>query len=184
MVPHFPRDMVPLLRCNTDAGELTLAEELRTDADGVLDAVLRCKICRAEYRIADGIALLLPGQLSSEARHEMRIRDDRHHCTNRVRSYLRPMVGDRSSPTSWKFPRICMNFKPRPQVLFWSLPAATVALRRSSLKPARGFSPSIFPLTPCGFLPSDYRPAPRLDASRRTSTNFISPAAPSIVLSL
>jgi SAM-dependent methyltransferase len=83
MVPHFPRDMVPLLRCNTDAGELTLAEELRTDADGVLDAVLRCKICRAEYRIADGIALLLPGQLSSEASHEMRIRDTiDYRCTN------------------------------------------------------------------------------------------------------
>jgi len=83
MVLHFPRDMVPLLRCNTDAGELALAEELRADADGVLDAVLRCKICGADFRIEDGIACLLPDKLSSEARHEMHIRDTiDYHCTN------------------------------------------------------------------------------------------------------
>ncbi len=58
-VPHFPRDMVPLLRCNTDAGELALIEELRADADGLLDAVLRCKICRAAFRIEEGIALFV-----------------------------------------------------------------------------------------------------------------------------
>jgi len=35
MVPQFPRDMVPLLRCNNDAGELAIAKELRGDDHGV-----------------------------------------------------------------------------------------------------------------------------------------------------
>ena len=93
---HFPRDMVPLLRCNTDAGELSLAEELRADADGILNAVLRCKICGADYRIEDGIACLLPDQLSSEARHEMRIRDTiDYDCTN-PSPFVPPSEGWRS----------------------------------------------------------------------------------------
>lgn len=83
MVPYFPRDMVPLLRCNNDGGELELAEELRVDSDGILDAVLRCKVCGVDFRIEEGIARLLPDQLSSEARHEMRIRDTiDYDCTN------------------------------------------------------------------------------------------------------
>jgi len=83
MSNHFPRDMVPLLRCNIDAGRLALAEELRGDADGVLDAVLHCEICATDFRIEEGIACLLPDQLSSEARHEMSIRDAiDYDCTN------------------------------------------------------------------------------------------------------
>jgi len=95
-VPPFPRDMVPLLRCNTDAGELALAEELRAAADGVFDAVLRCKICRDEYRIADGIALLLPDQLSSEARHEMGIRDTIDYDCRNPSPFVPPPDGWRS----------------------------------------------------------------------------------------
>jgi len=95
-VLHFPRDMVSLLRCNDDAGELALAEELRADADGVLDAVLRCKICGADFRIEDGIACLLPDKLSSEARHEMHIRDTiDYDCTNPT-SFVPPPDGWRS----------------------------------------------------------------------------------------
>ena len=75
MVPQFPRDMVPLLRCNNDAGELAIAKELRGDDHGVLDAVLRCKGCGAEFRTEDGIARLLPNQLSPEDKQEMSIRD-------------------------------------------------------------------------------------------------------------
>jgi SAM-dependent methyltransferase len=83
MVNQFPRDMVPLLGCNIDSGELGLAEEVRGDADGVLDAVLRCKTCGAESRIQDGIACLLPGQLTEEDKHEMSIRDTiDYDCTN------------------------------------------------------------------------------------------------------
>ncbi len=49
MVPQFPGDMVPLLRCNNDAGELAIAKELRGDDHGVLDAVLRCKGCEPNF---------------------------------------------------------------------------------------------------------------------------------------
>ena len=63
--------MVPYLRCNIDSGELALGEEVRSNADGVLDAVLRCKTCGAEFRIEDGIACLLPDQLTEEDKHEM-----------------------------------------------------------------------------------------------------------------
>ena len=41
LVHHFPKDMVPLLRCNNDAGELTIVEQLRGGGDGIMDAVLR-----------------------------------------------------------------------------------------------------------------------------------------------
>jgi SAM-dependent methyltransferase len=88
--------MVPLLRCNNDAGELAIAQELRGDGDGVLDAVLRCKICDAEFRIEDGIALLLPNQISPEDKHEMSIRDRiDYDCTN-PGSFVPPPQGWRS----------------------------------------------------------------------------------------
>jgi len=83
MVRQFPRDMVPLLRCNNDAGELAITKELAGNGDGLLNAVLRCKTCGAEFRIEDGIALLLPNQLSPEDKHEMGIRDAvDYDCTN------------------------------------------------------------------------------------------------------
>jgi SAM-dependent methyltransferase len=83
MVNQFPRDMVPLLRCNIDSGELTLAKELQVVADGVLDALLHCRICGAEYRIENGVACLLPDWLTPEDKHEMSIRDTiDYDCTN------------------------------------------------------------------------------------------------------
>jgi SAM-dependent methyltransferase len=96
MVNQFPRDMVPLLRCHIDSGELALAGELRSDADGVLDAVLHCETCGAEFRIEDGIACLLPDQLTPEDRHEISIRDTiDYDCTN-PGSFLPPAEGWRS----------------------------------------------------------------------------------------
>jgi SAM-dependent methyltransferase len=83
MACPFPRDMVPLLRCNSDAGELAVAEALRCDGDAVWDAILRCKICGAEFRIEEGIARLLPNHLTPEDQHEMNIRDTIDYvCTN------------------------------------------------------------------------------------------------------
>jgi len=96
MVNQFPRDMVPLLRCNIDSGELALAEEVRSDADGVWDAVLRCKACGAEFRIEHGIARLLPDRLTPEDQHEMSIRDTiDYDCTN-PSSFVPPAEGWRS----------------------------------------------------------------------------------------
>ena len=83
MVHPFPRDMVPLLRCSDDAGELAIAKELRDDGIGLLDAILRCKICGAEFPVEDGIARQLPSRLSPEDKNEMRIRDTiDYDCTN------------------------------------------------------------------------------------------------------
>jgi SAM-dependent methyltransferase len=83
MVQQFPRDMVSLLRCNNDAGELAIAKEFRGGGDGILNAVLSCQTCGAEYGIEDGIALLLPHRLRPEDKHEMSIRDAiDYDCTN------------------------------------------------------------------------------------------------------
>jgi SAM-dependent methyltransferase len=95
-VNKFPRDMVHLLRCNNDAGELTLTKELLGDADGALDGVLCCQICGAEFRIENGIACLLPHQLTEEDKHEMSIRDAiDYDCTN-PSSFVPPPDGWRS----------------------------------------------------------------------------------------
>ncbi len=93
---RFPRDMVALLRCNVDAGELTLAEESLDDSRGVLNAALRCKSCGAEYRIEDGIARLLPDLLSREARHEMSIRDTIDYDCTDPKPFVPPTEGWRS----------------------------------------------------------------------------------------
>ena len=83
MPNQFPRDMVALLCCSTDSGELVLVKELRADCAGLLDAVLRCRICGSEFRIENGIARLLPDQLTVEDKHEMSIRDAiDYDCTN------------------------------------------------------------------------------------------------------
>src|SRR6202521_2093966 len=97
MVHQFPRDMVSLLRCNKDRGELAIAKELRGDGDGVLDAVLRCKSCRAEFRIEDGIARLLPNQLSPEDKHEMNIRDTIDYDFTNPVPFVPPPEGWRSA---------------------------------------------------------------------------------------
>jgi len=96
MVPQFPRDMVPLLRCNKDAGELAIAKELQGDGGGVLDAVLRCKICGVEFRIEDGIARLLPNQLSPEDKREMSIRDTIDYDFTNPGPFVPPPEGWRS----------------------------------------------------------------------------------------
>jgi SAM-dependent methyltransferase len=96
MVNQFPRDMVPLLRCNIDSGELMLAEEMRGDAQGVWEAVLRCKTCAAEFRIEDGIACLLPDRLTPENKHEMSIRDTIDYDCRNPGSFLPPAEGWRS----------------------------------------------------------------------------------------
>jgi SAM-dependent methyltransferase len=88
--------MVSMLRCNMDAGELALAEESSFDADGVLNAALRCKICKTEYRIEDGIACLLPDQLTPENKHEMSIRDTIDYNFTQTSPFIPPAEGWRS----------------------------------------------------------------------------------------
>jgi SAM-dependent methyltransferase len=83
MVQPFPKDMVPLLRCNNDAGEVSIASELRGDGNGVIDGILRCRVCGAEFPIEDGIARFLPNQLRPEDILEIKIRNTvDYDCTN------------------------------------------------------------------------------------------------------
>ena len=96
-VKSFPVDMVPLLRCNKDAGELAIAKELLCDNAGVLDAVLRCKTCGIEFRITDGIARLLPNQLTPEDEHEMSIRDKVDYDDKNYGPFVPPPDGWRST---------------------------------------------------------------------------------------
>jgi ubiquinone/menaquinone biosynthesis C-methylase UbiE/uncharacterized protein YbaR (Trm112 family) len=96
MAHQFPRDMVPLLRCIQDHGELVIAHELKCAADGVLDAVLRCKTCDGEFRIEDGIARLLPKKLTLEDQHEMNIRNAIDYDCSNPGSFLSPPDGWRS----------------------------------------------------------------------------------------
>jgi SAM-dependent methyltransferase len=79
----FPRNLLPLLRCSYDAGELAVVQEVQANAEGLWDASLSCKQCAAEYRIEEGIARLLVANLSPEDQHEMAIRDTvDYDCTN------------------------------------------------------------------------------------------------------
>src|SRR5580765_3771561 len=96
MVHPFPMDMVPLLRCNKDTGELAFANRLQGDGDGVLDGVLLCKTCGAEFRIERGIAHLLPNQLSPEDRLEMGIRDTIDYDLRKTGPFVPPAEGWRS----------------------------------------------------------------------------------------
>jgi SAM-dependent methyltransferase len=96
MLHQFPIDMVPLLRCNNDAGELAIGRQLRGDGEGILDAVLRCEICGAEFCIENGIARMLPDQLSPEDQHEMSIRDSIDYVCTNPGPFLPPPDGWRS----------------------------------------------------------------------------------------
>jgi SAM-dependent methyltransferase len=96
MAGQFPCDMVPLLRCNMDAGQLAFDEQPPHDADGVFSAVLRCKICGTEYRIERGIACLLPDQLTLENKHEMSIRDAIDYDCTKPSPFIPPAEGWRS----------------------------------------------------------------------------------------
>lgn len=72
---EFPWEFVPVLRCSRDAGLLVVAENLRSNSRGILEARLRCEWCAHEYAIQDGIARLLYGELTPENAHEIVIRD-------------------------------------------------------------------------------------------------------------
>jgi len=85
-----------MLRCNEDGGELAIVKEDRVLGDGILDARLCCAVCGSEFRIEDGIAHLLPHQLTTEDQHEMNIRDTiDYDCTN-PGSFIPPADGWRS----------------------------------------------------------------------------------------
>jgi SAM-dependent methyltransferase len=72
---EFPRNLLPLLRCVRDSGQLALRSELRRSAAGVTDGALRCIECRQEYSIEGGIARLMTDTTTQETAHEMELKD-------------------------------------------------------------------------------------------------------------
>ena len=80
---EFPRDLLPLLRCSSDAAALKLTDEVRSGEIGIIQGRLRCTRCGLTYRIEDGIARMLREEhLSHEDRHEIAIRDIEYGCTD------------------------------------------------------------------------------------------------------
>lgn len=75
---EFPRHLLPLLRCSRDAGQLSLCQEFRSGAVGVIDASLRCTECSAEYPIENGIARLMTDALTPETEHEIALKDQEY----------------------------------------------------------------------------------------------------------
>jgi SAM-dependent methyltransferase/uncharacterized protein YbaR (Trm112 family) len=71
---EFPREMLALLRCSRDAGELILGIDARGSAVGVTDGTLRCVECSQEYSIEGGIARLMQNTLTQETRHEIALK--------------------------------------------------------------------------------------------------------------
>ena len=72
---EFPRGLLPLLRCSRDAGEFSVCQEKRSGDSGVIDGILRCTRCSAEYRIEDGIARLRTDAVTPELEHEIALMD-------------------------------------------------------------------------------------------------------------
>ncbi len=72
---EFPHHLLHLLRCPRDASNLILAAELKSGSLGVVQGLLKCTSCNAEYPIEDGIARLMHGALTREDQHEMATRN-------------------------------------------------------------------------------------------------------------
>jgi len=91
---EFPRDMLPLLRCSRDAGPL-IVEETCSASLGVVEAILTCGACAAEYRIENGIARLMDGVLTPENEHEIFLRDAEYSSMSPA-AFVPPDLGWRS----------------------------------------------------------------------------------------
>jgi SAM-dependent methyltransferase len=73
MIDRFPRNLLPLIACTRDGGELVARD---TDEEGLRDGYVHCATCGAQYRVDHGILDLL-GQADVaelESRHELEAR--------------------------------------------------------------------------------------------------------------
>jgi SAM-dependent methyltransferase len=75
---EFPRDLLDLLRCSRDGGELAIRREIQGGQTGIVEADLSCQTCGSEYLVKDGIARLVVGDLSPEDEHETSLRDSEY----------------------------------------------------------------------------------------------------------
>jgi SAM-dependent methyltransferase len=94
MKHEFPRDMLALLRCSIEGGELSLVEETRASASGIAEGMLRCTTCAATYRISEGIARMMISSLTQEGQHEMDIRDSIDYECQNVGPFVPPPDGE------------------------------------------------------------------------------------------
>jgi SAM-dependent methyltransferase len=92
---EFPHHLLHLLRCTRDAGNLILAAELQSGPIGVVQGLLKCTSCNAEYSIEDGIARLMHGDLTREDQQEMAMRDSQN-AQLPIGSFIPPPSGWRS----------------------------------------------------------------------------------------
>jgi SAM-dependent methyltransferase len=81
MIDRFPSDLLTLVACPRDGGELVASD---TCADGLRDGVVRCAACGAGYSVLQGILDLLgPSELvEPESRREL---EARQHEASRTR---------------------------------------------------------------------------------------------------
>ena len=91
----FPRELLPLLRCARDASQLTLIAESQGNESVVIQGLMRCATCAAEYRIEEGIARLMSCALTPEDEHEIATRDAQN-MLQQADAFVAPTFGWRS----------------------------------------------------------------------------------------
>jgi SAM-dependent methyltransferase len=71
----FPRNLLPLLRCVRDEGELSISRESSGDEFGLVQATIRCLSCAQEYPVENGIVRMMADDLTWESQHEIALKD-------------------------------------------------------------------------------------------------------------
>lgn len=90
----FPRRFLGLLRCIHDSSALVLCEKQTSDEQSILNGALRCTKCSREYLILDGIARMMPEELTPEAQNEIALKDCEYEAMPEV--FIPPSSGWRS----------------------------------------------------------------------------------------
>jgi SAM-dependent methyltransferase/uncharacterized protein YbaR (Trm112 family) len=90
----FPRSLLPLLRCVSDSGQLSVCHEDRSDDVGIADGTIRCAECSREYQIECGIVRLMPTTLTTENQHEISLLNQSYGAMSET--YTPPASGWRS----------------------------------------------------------------------------------------
>ena len=98
IVFEFPRHLLPLLRCSSDASEL-ICKEIQGGNIGVIEGILHCSKCSEQYRITNGIACLLKAAKTAETLHEMNLRDSEY---KRMPLEFVPPERARAEASSWR----------------------------------------------------------------------------------
>lgn len=76
MIKGFPGQLIDLIRCNRDGGELAI-ERLAADGDCIIQGSLKCVKCGTGFKIQDGILDMLGEEINGDklSLYEMQMRD-------------------------------------------------------------------------------------------------------------